>query len=319
MRKQFIVLLLIILIIVSPAAALEITTAFDIGNIGFDENPMTGTDYASGSYPWGLTMRATQNLGTGLGVDFSYEGDRVLNNLVSGIFSYNGDFFSIGAGPAFGVFNTAATPLQPGISTSFKIEWPGKLFLNFDLFSSIGYQLRSEGDYSQGKNNLTFGFYVPNAICSLNMTTKDYTEITASNGERNDSLTEYSFKTQIYQKNIPYRVLVGLIYRKTSTAFTNQVFSGATVADLSLDTVAFTETLNSLLLQTRVDMFFNTAVSAYIDLYSSIFSFGSIDDEDAATIEALSIPDTLPGAFLFEASLGVKINFDHLGKKSEIK
>jgi len=314
MRRKAAILILLAALAAAPLAALEVTTLFNIGNMGFSETPMdpvASTDYASDAYSWGLGFIASQNLGTGLGIDFSYTGDPILSHLVKGTFTYNGEFFSIGAGPAFGIFNTRETPLQPGISTNFRIEWPGIIFLKFDLFSSIGYQLRNTGDYSQGNSTLSFGFYVPNAICTLNMETKNLTEITASHGERNDSLTEYSFKTQIYQKNVPFRVLVGLLYRTTETAFSHQVIEGPDIANLETVTYTLSETLNSLLLQTRLDMAFSPAVSLFLDVYSSIFSFGSIKDTEASTIDTLVIPDSFPGGYLFEATLGVKINFDN--------
>lgn len=309
MQKQFIILFLVFLVLV-PAGSLELTSSFDLGNMKFDSARMTDDVFPSDVYPWGLTLTGTQNLGTGLAVDFGYTKDRILNHLVHGTFSYAGDFFSIGAGPAFGIFNSREVILQPGISTNFRVEWPGIVFMNFDLFSSIGYQLKAAGDYSQAKNSISLGFYVPNAICTLNMINKTYDMITSAE-QRQDSLSEYSFKTQIYQKNVPFKILVGLIYRQTTTVFSTQEFSGTTIADLTLETVTFSQKLNALLLQTRLDMAFSPVFSLFLDVHSSVFAFGNIEDSAADTQEALQIPTSLPEAFLFEASLGFKINLDN--------
>lgn len=311
MKRSLLTAIIVFITIVPGLGALELGMAFDMGNISFPDAPLTSSEFPS-AYPWGISVDARQVVTEGMEVQLNYRNDRVVNHLVSSTFLYSGEFFSIGAGPAFGVFNSSQVALQPGMATEFKVSWPGKFFLSFDMLSSIGFRLSNSGDYSQGANNLTLGFYVPNAICTLGMDQKVYTEVTAAHGEGTDKQTDFSFKADIFQKNVPYRILIGLIYRQHSKQYITSVITGATIDDLTITTEGIKETLNSILLQSKVTFTLNSALSIVLDAHTNLFSFGKIVNDAADTSELLSLPSTAPDSFLFEASLGFVLNLDAL-------
>lgn len=318
MKRTAPIIVVFILVAGLPLGALELGTFFDIGNMSFPETPLTTTDFPSDSYPWGLTVTGRQVINEGMEINFGYTNDRVVNHLVHSTFIYNGEFFSIGAGPAFGVLNSTTTPLQPGMSTESRVAWPGKLFLSFDMFSSIGYRLSSPGDYSQSKNNLTIGFYVPNAICTVGMDQKSYTEVVSTYGEGTDKQTDFSFKADIFQKNVPFRVLIGLIYRQHSKEYMRNLIDG-TLTHTPPDDPAFSlaitpsslkESLNSILLQSKVTFQVTPYLTLMVDAHSNLFSFGKITNDETDADDLMSIPSTLPDSFLFEVKVGFTFDLD---------
>ncbi len=311
MKRPLLTAVILIFAVIFPLGALELGVSFDMGNISFPDAPLTSSDFPS-AYPWGASVDLRQIISEGMEVQLNYRNDRVVNHLVSSTFLYSGEFFSIGAGPAFGVFNSSQVALQPGMATEFKVSWPGKFFLSFDMLSSIGFRLSNTGDYSQGVTNLSMGFYVPNAICTLGMDQKVYTEVVATHGEATDKQTDFSFKADIFQKNVPYRILIGLIYRQHSKQYIRTVITGTDFPELAIATQGIKENLNSILLQSKVTLTLNPALTFVLDAHTNLFSFGKIVNDADDTSELLSLPSTAPGSFLFEASLGFVLNLDAL-------
>ncbi len=258
MKKNRIRVLSLFLLILPTALlpALDLGTYFSIGNIALD----TAGAPAS-NYPWGLTVEGTQLLNDSMSIEAGYTYDPILKNIIHTNFVYKEQFFTIGVGPFFGLFNSTSALMQSGISTSVTIEWPGVLFAKFRADNTIGGRLVQTGDYLQELNLISAGFYVPNAICSLNMLTKRYTEKTDTS-EAVSGLTQYTFTTDLYKKNVPYRVLLTFGYQQLQRI---------------LDTEAAetdTYTLGSLILGTKLTVRITPDISVIADLTSSIYSFG---------------------------------------------
>lgn len=297
-----------------PLGALELGAFFDIGNMSFPEKPLEGTTFPSEDFPWGLSLQGSQEVNEGMHIDFGYTLDRVVNHLVYSAFVYQSEYLSIGAGPAFGVLNSEEKPFQPGIMTTFSLSWPGRLFLSFDMMSSIGFRLSSHGDYSQLANNLTAGFYIPNAICFFGMDQKTYTEVISAYGEATDRQTDFFFKADIFQKNIPFRVLIGLIYRQHNKEYIKNQISGEKLGELSLMSESITESLNSILLQTKITFNLTDYLTFIVDAHTNLYSFGKLTNEIDDTKELMDVPSTLSKAFLFEIQAGFSLNLDALGR-----
>ncbi|MDC7228187.1 MAG: hypothetical protein PQJ61_15605, partial [Spirochaetales bacterium] len=221
--------------------------------------------------------------------------DTVLKNLAYTNFYYNDDLFNIEVGPFFGLFNTAQTMIKSGISTAVKINIPGIAYARFYTQSTIGGTLVNTGDYIQEANNISIGFYVPNAICTLMIDTKGFTSVTDS-GPQTDEFTEYAFVSDIFQKNMPYTVTLKIAYQaKTRTIEDTSVLS-----------------LNNIVLGTDVTFSPFDFLSIDAGLESCLYSFGSLEDLVADTSSLLSFADELPGSFLFNATLGVTLDLDNI-------
>jgi hypothetical protein len=219
-----------------------------------------------------------------------YVYDPVLRNIITTRFINKWDLFSFGVGPFFGILNYVDKWWVPkfGISSFFHIEWPGVLFFEIRIDNSTFDQLREDGDYLQEMSNLSFGIYVPHAICTFNILSKQF--IQRENGENSrDLTTEYQFATDIFKKNVPFRIVIGFSYllqtRENGAAGT-------------------TDTLASVILGLRLDMNVTDFFTLTLDTRNSLYSFG-LDGLLGEEISGWS-------GYLFKADLGFSLNISKL-------
>ncbi len=291
----FLVTLALIVLTGSDLGALEITTELYMGNLAFeDDRTETETDLPN-TYPWGVSVYGTQQVSPELDINLSFIMDPTLRYISYTTLEYVQPFFSISVGPFFGLFNSRNTILKPGISTSVRAEFPGVAFVEFRADSSIGGRLVQTGDYIQERSDVSLGFYVRNAICSVNLLTKGYTYRTATD-EIVDNYLEYSFETDIFQKSVPYRILLSFAYQERSKTFIN--------IDDSTDTTI--HRLSSIVLGTKVEVNLADWMLLQLNLDSSVFSFGSIGEG------LLELPTTGIEQYRFNATVGVKVLVDRL-------
>ncbi len=277
-----------------PLEAFEVSTEFQIGNLGFAADRASSATDIPQQFPWGLSIYGSEEITSDLGVDIGFYFDRTLKNISYTQLKYTQQFFTLGVGPFFGFFNSPASLLKPGISTSVRLDFPGLIFIEFRADSSIGGRLVQDGDYLQERSDIVAGFYVLNAIASVSLLTKSYTYRTKSE-EIIDSFVEYSFSTDIYQKNVPFNILLNFAYQKRGKSFTEIGAADAKVHDL-----------NSLVLGTRIDLRVTQYLSIMANLESSIYNWGRAGDA------LLTFPISGIGAYFFNATAGVTLNIDRL-------
>ena len=276
---------LLVALAAASAFSLDLGLQTWAGNLGFaTDRAATDTRFPGSNYFWGLSLYGSQPITDKFGFETGFYSDPVLRNISYTLFSYNEKVISLGIGPFFGFFNDRSTLLKSGISASVKLELPGVVFLSFRSDSSIGGALVQEGDYLQQRDDISFGFYVLNAICTLSLDTRKFEQKTDVDTVV-DSLTIYSFSTDVFQKNVPYRLIVKFSYQSLAREFI---------------TGGVTATLNSLVLGTEVDITMTGSVVLQAGIEGSVYSFGQ---------------GTLVGsseAFLFRTFAGVKVNVDSL-------
>ena len=269
----------------ASASGLDLGVQAWTGNLGFaTDRTAADTRFPGSKYFWGLSLYGIQPVTDNFGFETGFYSDPVLRNISYALFSYTEKLISVGVGPLFGFFNDRGTLVKPGMTTSIKLEFPGVVFLSFRSDSSISGELVQDGDYLQQRNAISFGFWVPNAICTLSLDTRRFEQKTDVDRVV-DSLTIYSFSTDIYQKNVPYRLIIKFSYQSLAREFI---------------TGAATATLNSLVLGTEVDVMMSSSLLFQIGIEGSVYSFGQ---------------DTLvgsAGSFLFRTFAGVKVNVDSL-------
>jgi hypothetical protein len=169
------------------------------------------------------------------------------------------------------------------------MQIPGIVYLSYGSESTLGASLVQVGDYLQQQSNASLGFYIPNAIASANILTKKYTEKTSA-GDTIDQLTQYSFKTDIYQKNVPYRVLLTFGYQTLSKTF--------------LEASTTTAQLGSIIVGTRVEFHVTNFLTLVADLNSSVYTFGQ------ESLVGLSNPG--PNGYLFQLQAGAQLSLDNI-------
>jgi len=291
-HSKFYRVLLLILIVCTALdlTALELGGDFRMGNLALSQivnstvPSFNGNDYNS----WGLSFWLKDNISDNLTIDAAFYSDPILRNICYTLFTYTESFLSLGVGPFFGLFNADLnTILKSGISTSIKLELPSILFVDFRTDSSLASRLLIVGDYVQERTDLTFGFYVKNAICSVNMLSKKFTQKEATD-ELIDSLNEYSFKTHLYQKNTPYKITLKFAYQNLSRQFIEAASTEQYI-------------LNSIIVGTKLEINFTNAIRFYVDMDNSVYTFGQE-----------KLLNTIIDSYAFRGYAGMVFNIDKL-------
>lgn len=297
MRKVFFLIAFLLTIGCISLPAWEIGTRGHLTNFAFaDGRTSADLSFSGMNFPWGIDAYVNHAVDEKIGIHAGYFMDPILRNTVYTLFTFRESFLNLSVGPFFGLFNSTTALLKAGISTSVKLSFPGIIFVQFRTDSSIGGRLIQEGDYLQEQNMVSLGFYVPFAICTLGLHTKKYTS-KVSTGENIDNLYIYSFKTDIYKKNVPYKVLVNFAVHQLSKTFIET--AGTTVHQL-----------NSIVAGFQVDIFPSEVITIQLALDSSIYTFG--------TSALLGVSNPGPGGYLFDASAGVVINIDAIVERQNL-
>jgi len=293
MKKTIFSILFLITFLI-PASGLEISTLFHISDISFDKNDISPVTALSGTtYPWGISIFGTDSITEDMLIKAGVFYDPILRYTTYTLFEYQHEFFKLGVGPFFGSFNTTGSILKSGISTSVRIELPGILFASLKADSSIGSRFVKIGDYLQESNKISVGYYIPNAICSFNLTSKSFVTKQAANLEVDDSFIEYAFKVDMFQKNVAFRALLSFAYQTLTRTYLDTITSNSTE-----------NKLNSIILGTNFKFKINGGLSLITNLESNIYSFGYNDTT------ALKLATTFPGSYLFRITTGVSINLN---------
>jgi hypothetical protein len=291
MRKKIFILLLLSIIVLN-AGGMDLSFTFKLGNLDYkNSRDVQETIFEGNKFPWGLSVSGSQKVGQNLNLRAGFIADPILRNLTYARVSYQDRFFTLGVGPFLGVFNSSSALFKSGISTFIKLEWAGMLFFSVLSENTIGGNIIDTGDFSQERNRITGGFYVKNAICSVNVENKRYTTMDPTH-RITDNLKEYSFKADIYEKNVPYTILLTFAYQDRTKSFIP--------LDETLSTVR--HTLGSVIVGTKVTLYPYRFLDIVFDLESSVFTFGR------NALLGVSGTDT----FLFNLRTGVIIHTENI-------
>ncbi|MDR1894923.1 MAG: hypothetical protein LBQ61_09620 [Spirochaetales bacterium] len=283
------------------ASAEEVETYLRGGNMAFPAQALTSPRFSGEDYYWGGEVRLVQPIEPGIDLTLGLLRDPALGNLVYSGVSYRDNFFSLGAGPVYSFLNNDDLSLQPGVRADFSLQWPGRLLAQGEVMGSLGNRLRNPGDYSQFYNRFSLGLHLPNVLLRLEFSEKSALFLSDGGMEQETAVTDYGFVTEIFQKNIPYRVTLGFFYRQIKDIRTQTALSP--VENQS-------QKLNALILQTRGEWDITPSFTLMADLLSGVFAFGTFDDYSAANSEvSLKLPSQFPQNYLFELSLGCRYRF----------
>ncbi|MCK5672822.1 MAG: hypothetical protein KAH95_05575 [Spirochaetales bacterium] len=292
--KRVILSILFIFSILIPVVGMEISTLFHISDISFDKTDTVPVSSFSGTYyPWGISVFGNDEISDDMSLKAGIFYDPVLRYTTYTLFEYQHEFFKLGVGPFFGIFNTPGTILKSGISTSVRVEIPGLLYASLKADSSIGSRFVKVGDYIQEFNEIAVGYYIPNAICSVSLTSKSFVTKQTSSLEVDDSFREYAFKVDMFQKNVAFRAMLSFAYQTLTRTYLDTDFSTSTE-----------NTLNSLILGTNFTFQLADGFSLITNLESNVYSFGYNDSTP------LTMPTSGPGIFLFRLTTGVSLDLD---------
>lgn len=278
------------------AYGLDVGAMFHIGNLGFPQNwTASDTNFTGAYYPWGISAYGSEQVSDTITINSGFYNDPILRNIAYSTITYQGDYFSIGAGPLLGLFNSSSQPLNPGITASVQIQVPGIAFLSYRVDSSLGGSLSQTGAYQQSRSDISLGYYIPNAIASANLDSKQYQQKTTASGYTTDQVMEYSFKVDIFQKNVPYRVVLTFGYQTLSKIFE----PGAGGTQQTWDR------LGSVVVGTRLELHLTGYLMFIADLNSGVYTFGQKDLLGTVTDPGLN-------GYLFQLQTGMQISLGRL-------
>ncbi len=290
-------LLLFLIVCQSGLYALDVGILFRFENMDFAPDREESDHTFDGlTFPWGISIFASHEIGDNFSITTGFTQDPILRNISATMVSYRYSFISIGLGPYFGFFNSWDPLIRSGINASLRIDFPGIIFAEIRTGNTIG-SLSKEGDYSQEETSLLAGFHVMNAICTFGLLSKTFTLVKDSS-QVIDSLDKYYFSTDLFQKNVPFRVLLTFAYQTISKTFITP-------------TTTSSHTLSSLIIGTEVEVELVRFLNLLVIIDSSIYTFGQ---DDLLGVE----PGKGLGGFLFSAQIGLKLKIDQLVQKPEI-
>ena len=284
--------LVLLLLPALQGAGLELTTRFDLGNLGFDPDRASGdATYSGTDYFWGGTVEVTHGFSERMAIRAGVSRDAVLRNLAYAMVYYNLDYLSMGLGTVQGFSNTSGASLKPGLASSVQLTFPGVMFARLLFDYSFGSLLMEDGDYIQNRNELSVGFYVPNAICSLTLQSKKFFEQQSDTLDVVDSLMRYSFTADIFKKNAPYRLLFSLAYQTLQKKFIDGLTNPV-------------HTLSSLMAGVQLSVELTRFLTIMLGADSALLTFG----ED----QLAGLQNPAPGGYLFQATTGFTLNFENM-------
>lgn len=262
------ILVISALLFAFSANAFEIGLGFDLSNMAFDqERALTTTSLYDDILNWGIEGYFTHQIEENVGVDFIYDYDPATRNTFKVNFHYAFNYFKVGIGPSLGFLNTSSYEyVKPGLLTSIYFSIPGFIFAEYYSegtrdFISTGIEglsnvISENGDFLQNTTKLSGGFYVENAICSLTIESKTFSEI-KNNNQYSHTLSKYYFSTDIFQKNTPYTLKLDFGYQTVNKYFHTENKS-LTVASAYLGVSTSFTIINGLTLEAGIDNGFYT-------------------------------------------------------------
>lgn len=241
------------------ATAVPVDLAIEVtgGNQSFEpDRTVSETTLPTDTYRFTGTASAAIGLAEGLRFVGEYERSTLFGNLARFAFRHDDQFVSVSAGTFFGVANSDAVLLKPGVHTRIRFDIAGVLYAEFLSERTLRVETRSPGDYVQDSLDLAGGFYLPNAIFTLRYRSGSV-EQASDTGATIDSSTEYVGEVDVYAKNVPYRVLLDFGYRTVSKSFDGT-----------------RHTMGLLILGTAVEVEIGDSITYRAAVDSSVYTFG---------------------------------------------
>lgn len=269
------------------AQATELTLGFTLGNqeFGVDREP-DSLDLETDRYLAGFELSGVSSLPYELGLLYGIERDLQLRTLGYVGLGYRDDrvFFSVM--PTMGLLNSSGLPVAPGVKSSIGFYVFDRGEVEFSLMRPFLTSLSDEGDNNQSYDSVRGAVFFDGYLLGAEWFRSIYREREAA-FLRVSLMQEYALYTEIFQKNIPYRVTLRVAYQDRILEFQD---SGVKVQT------------GSLVFGPSLMMLHRPGLSSSIGLNAAIFTFGRSD------LAGESIGDT----FIYTMNLGLVLDLSRL-------
>lgn len=287
-QKKIIFFYLIFIYNTYTISSLNLTTSFNIGNLGFSSD----MNESSQGVIWGTSIIAEEKLNEIYYFSGGVVFDDVSGNRIESLLSYNSKYIELGMGPTLASINNSQLQLKPGIKGLLTVKKVGKFDLTTEIYSTLGNLSDSESDYSQLETSLELAINIPGAICTFIISNRQFTQFSTDSSslvsKTSDSYSTYALEADIYKKNIPFHLFLTLGYKSVKRVFPTNDSEGRELAGIGSIFIG---------MGTRVSIGKRMLLNASID--SGLYNF-SLNDE--ATITDLP-------AYLFDSSLSFTYRF----------
>lgn len=184
------------------------TSALSAGNLAFTENLY-----------WTGTAKIEQAIADNAIFSIIANHDNILRNSLYTTIAYDTGYAKITVGPFFGLFNSSASMLSSGLSTTLTMTLPGIIYGTFRSDTTIGAGISVPGDYVQQRSELALGIWGPNTLTSFRLSTKTFTLKQSNSLTTVDSVTNYDWVTEVFKKNVPYTAVITLGYQSLKRSY----------------------------------------------------------------------------------------------------
>ncbi len=219
-KSMFTVIVLVLLIWVGvPASTTELTLGFTLGNQEFavDRSP-ANAELESDLYQAGFELSGVTSLPYQLGLLYGIERDLRLRTLGYVGLRYSDDrvFFSVM--PIVGLLNSSGRPVSPGVQSSLGFYVLDRAEVEFSLMRPFLTNLSDEGDNNQSMDSIRGAIFFDGYLLGAEWLRTIYRERETA-FLRASQVQEYAVYTEIFQKNVPYRVTLRLAYQDRLVKF----------------------------------------------------------------------------------------------------
>ncbi len=276
------------MLISSSFYGLDLTTSFNIGNLGLQKNMASSTP----GMIWGSSILVEQKINE----QFFFMGgiivDDIIGNKLDSRISYKTTYLELGLGPSMASINNDQFQLKPALNGYIEIKKEGYFFISGEIYSTIGNLSDSVKDYSQLSTTLSLGLYIPGAICIFSFGNEQYstfnTSITSVVSKTTDLNSFYQLEADLYKKNVPFNLILKMGYKSFKRIFPANDVEGRTIAGIGSVFIG---------LGTRINIGRKIVLEAGID--SGLYNFTLSD--------VLNTPD-IP-VFIFDTNISFKYKF----------
>ena len=215
--------------------SLDLELIGGLGNLAFDQDLSSALSYQGKAFDpelFPLVLARFSGEYMDLHYNAGFERGPLVRNRLFVNLKLERDYFSIELGPFMGLFNSLSPLLNPGLSAGLSGGVPGIVFARINGSSTLGGITDIPGSYSQSTADISAGFWAPYAICSLNMSIRNFT-FRQQNRLIEDELTRYFFSTDVYTKNVPFTIKIDLGYQSLTRSYNSKEVSGTKIVNKS--------------------------------------------------------------------------------------
>ena len=213
----------------------------------------SGSDlYGNGS------LLLTQKLKNDFSLSSGWVGDPIQRGRIFLKVGYSQENFALSLSPFVGTLTTSQTWFNPGMSLRLQATKPGLGFIGAGFLTTFA-PVTSNGDAYTSGMHAEAGVYLEHGILTFSVENKAF--LTDDNGVFvKDSQTRYLFDTDVFEKNIPFRLAVDLGYQTL-----NRTYTASAVTWTQIDTGLFGG---------RVSWVTSAHSSVFLKALVSLFSLG---------------------------------------------